>query len=81
MTPATFEMPETLAKPIEAVNHAAQRAMKSVKSGLEQLEDFKDETAHRVKRQPLAAIGIAAGVGLIVGVAVGWMGARCERRA
>ena len=33
--------------------HAAKRAIKSVKRGVEELEDLKDEAAHRVKRQPL----------------------------
>jgi len=56
--------------------HAAKRAMKSVKRGVEQLEDLKDEAAHRVKRQPLKAVGIAAGVGLVFGMGLGWIGGR-----
>jgi ElaB/YqjD/DUF883 family membrane-anchored ribosome-binding protein len=36
----------------------------------------KDEAAYRVKRQPFKALGIAVGVGLVLGVAVGWIGAR-----
>ena len=80
MTPATLDMPETLAKPLEAVNQTAKRAIKSVRHGLEQLEDLKDEAAHQVKRQPLMAIGIAAGTGLLVGVAIGWIGGRFARR-
>lgn len=65
---------------IEDGVHAAKRTMKSVGRGVETLEDLKEETAHRVKRQPLTAVGIAAGAGLVLGVAVGWVGARCGYR-
>ena len=56
--------------------HAAARAIKSVRRGVEELGDLKDEAAHRVKRQPLKAVGIALGVGLVLGMAVGWIGGR-----
>lgn len=60
--------------------HAAKRAMKSVQRGVETLEDFRDEAAYRVKREPFKAVGIAAGIGLVLGVAVGWFGARVGQR-
>ena len=56
--------------------HAAKRAIKSVQHRVEKLGDLKDEAAYRVKRQPFKAVGIAVGVGLVLGVAVGWIGAR-----
>ena len=56
--------------------HAAKRAIKSVKRGVEELGDLKDEAAYRVKRQPFKAVAIAAGVGLVLGMAVGWIGGR-----
>ena len=56
---------------------AARRTMKSARRhSVETLEDFKDETAHCVKRQPLKAIGVAAGAGLVVGMAIGWIVSR-----
>ena len=60
--------------------HAAKRAITSVKRGVEKLADLKDEAVHRVKRQPLRALSIALGVGLVAGVAVGWIGRRPGRR-
>jgi ElaB/YqjD/DUF883 family membrane-anchored ribosome-binding protein len=48
---------------------------------MEALEDFKEETAHYVKRQPFTAVGIAAGIGLLLGVVVGGIGARLRREA
>jgi ElaB/YqjD/DUF883 family membrane-anchored ribosome-binding protein len=56
--------------------HAAKRAIKSVQRRVEGLGDLKDDAAYRVKRQPFKAVGIAVGVGLVLGVAVGWIGAR-----
>ena len=56
--------------------HAAKHAIKSVQRRVEGLGDLRDEAAYRVKRQPFKAVGIAVGVGLVLGVAVGWIGAR-----
>jgi ElaB/YqjD/DUF883 family membrane-anchored ribosome-binding protein len=57
--------------------HAAKRAItSSVKRGVEGLEDLKDEAVHRVKRQPLKAVSIALGAGLVLGWAAGWIGRR-----
>lgn len=60
--------------------HAARRAIRRARRGVEALEDFRDEAAHYVKRQPFKAVGIAAGVGLLAGVAVTWIGRRVGRR-
>lgn len=59
---------------IEDGTHEARRAVKkSVQRGIDRLEDIKDESVHYVKRQPLKAIAMAAGVGLMVGVAAAWI--------
>lgn len=60
--------------------HAARRVMRRVRHGVERLEDLRDETAHRVKREPFKAIGIAAGAGLLMGVAVGWIATSVRRK-
>lgn len=60
--------------------HAARRAIRRARRGVEALEDFRDEAAHYVKRQPLKAVGIAAGAALLAGVVVGWIGGRVGRR-
>jgi ElaB/YqjD/DUF883 family membrane-anchored ribosome-binding protein len=54
--------------------HAAGRAIKSVRRGVEELGDLRDEAVHRVKRQPLKALSVAAGIGLVLGWAIGWIG-------
>jgi ElaB/YqjD/DUF883 family membrane-anchored ribosome-binding protein len=65
---------------VEDSVHAAKRALKQVQRGVERLEDAKDETARYVKRQPFRAVGIAAGVGLLIGACAGWVGARFAGR-
>jgi ElaB/YqjD/DUF883 family membrane-anchored ribosome-binding protein len=66
---------------IEDSAHEAKRAVtKSVQRGIERLEDFKDESIHNVKRQPLKAIAMAAGVGLMVGMAAAWITGRFRQQ-
>jgi ElaB/YqjD/DUF883 family membrane-anchored ribosome-binding protein len=61
--------------------HAAKRAIKRVRRhGVEALEDFREDAAHYVKRQPFRAVGIAVGAGLLMGAVVGWMGVRLAQR-
>jgi ElaB/YqjD/DUF883 family membrane-anchored ribosome-binding protein len=60
--------------------HMAKRVIKAVTRGVEELGDLKFEAAYRVRRQPLKAVGIAVGVGLLFGMAVGWIGGRFGKR-
>ena len=53
---------------------------KSVQRGIETLEDIKDEGVHYVKRQPLKAIAMAAGAGLMVGMAAAWITGRFRQQ-
>jgi ElaB/YqjD/DUF883 family membrane-anchored ribosome-binding protein len=54
--------------------HAARRAIRSVRRSVEELADLKDEAVHRVKRQPFKAVSVAVGAGLVLGLAIGWIG-------
>jgi ElaB/YqjD/DUF883 family membrane-anchored ribosome-binding protein len=66
---------------IEDKAHQAKRAVtKSVQRGIERLEDIKDEGVHYVKRQPLKAIAMAAGAGLMVGMAAAWITGRFRQQ-
>jgi ElaB/YqjD/DUF883 family membrane-anchored ribosome-binding protein len=66
---------------IEDGAHDAKRAVtKSVQRGIERLEDIKDEGVHYVKRQPLKALAMAAGVGLMVGIAAAWITGRFRQQ-
>ena len=66
---------------IEDGAHEATRTVtKSVQRGIERLEDIKDEGVHYVKRQPLKAIAMAVGVGLMVGMAAAWITGRFRQQ-
>ncbi|MGE5246602.1 MAG: hypothetical protein ACM3SQ_20430 [Betaproteobacteria bacterium] len=51
--------------------YTARRAMKNVRRRVQGMEDLRDETIHRVKREPVKAVGIAFGAGLLLGAGVG----------
>ncbi len=61
---------------IEDGVHKARRAVKSVRRGIERLQDIKDEATYYVKRRPLRTIAIAAGLGLVVGLTAGCIASR-----
>jgi ElaB/YqjD/DUF883 family membrane-anchored ribosome-binding protein len=54
--------------------HAAKRVIRRVQRGVERIEDLGDDAVHVVKHRPLMAVGAAAGIGLAIGVVVGWIG-------
>ncbi len=61
---------------IEEGAYKARRAVKSVRRGLERLEDLRDDGLRYAKRQPAKTMALTAGVGLVVGLAVGWIAGR-----
>jgi ElaB/YqjD/DUF883 family membrane-anchored ribosome-binding protein len=50
--------------------HTARRAMKH---GYRATEDFVDDTTHRIKRDPLRAMGFSLVAGMALGLALGWL--------
>ena len=62
---------------IEDSVYAAKRAVKSMRR---QVEGLGDEAAHRVRQQPLQAVGVAVGIGAVVGLAVGLIATHNGRR-
>ncbi len=65
---------------IEDGVHKARRAVKSVRRGIERLEDIKDGAAYYVKRRPLRTIAMAAGLGLVVGATAVLIVGRCRTK-
>lgn len=64
----------------DGAHEAIRTVTKSVQRGIERLEDIKDEGVHYVKRQPLKAIAMAVGVGLMVGMAAAWITGRFRQQ-
>ena len=64
------------AKAAELIDVGTLAARKTVARRVRELEDLRDETALKVRKAPFTAVGITFGVGLLLGVAIGWMGRR-----
>ncbi len=60
--------------------HAAKRVIRRVRRSAEALQEAKEDAAYFVRHRPFKAVGIAAGVGLLIGVALGWRGSRFGSR-
>jgi ElaB/YqjD/DUF883 family membrane-anchored ribosome-binding protein len=65
---------------IEDSAYAARRTIKRLKRRAQDLLDTRDEMALRVKREPLKALGLAFGAGLLVGALANWAARRCGER-
>jgi ElaB/YqjD/DUF883 family membrane-anchored ribosome-binding protein len=55
------------------LTHARADAGRAVRKGWRAAEDFVDEVAVTVKRQPLKSIGVTFGVALGIGTFAGWL--------
>ena len=53
----------------EAIEDGKNTARRAVKHGYRAAEDFVDDTTHRIKRDPLRALGLT----FVAGVAAGWL--------
>ena len=60
--------------------YAAKRLVRRAQHGVERLQDFRDDAAYRVKREPIKAVAVAAGVGVVFGVVLSWIASRTARR-
>ena len=65
---ATALMTETMDRIDHAVD-ASRAAFKTIKRHAQDLGDLRHEVVHRVRREPMKAVGIAFGAGLVTGIA------------
>lgn len=64
----------------EGIHSARRSALKSIRRGVEQFEDFTEEATHRIKRAPLASVALVGGAGLFFGAAIGYLCGRFSAR-
>lgn len=69
------------AEALDDGRHAAKRAFKAARRRAQRVADLRDEALYRVKREPLKAVGLALGAGLVIGLVVGLAGRRRPRYA
>jgi ElaB/YqjD/DUF883 family membrane-anchored ribosome-binding protein len=62
-----------------AVEDAVTEAKRLAKRSRYIAEDLVDETAHRIKHDPLRSVAIGFAIGLGVGMLTGWLAARSNR--
>lgn len=57
---------------MDHVIETSKDAMKRLRHRVEDIADLRHELEHQVRREPLVAVGLALGTGLVVGAATGW---------
>jgi ElaB/YqjD/DUF883 family membrane-anchored ribosome-binding protein len=57
----------------EAMGDRMNTARRAVKHGYRATEDFVDDTTHRIKRDPLRAVGLSLVSGMALGMTLGWL--------
>ncbi|MDP2321743.1 MAG: hypothetical protein Q8O42_20680 [Acidobacteriota bacterium] len=55
----------------EAVEDGVRATKRAITHGLHDLDDLRDAAAYRIKRAPLMTVGLAFGVGILLGLIVG----------
>ena len=61
----------------EAVEEGVKTAVNAIKQGRATAEDVLDETKHRIKRNPMEAMGVVFAAGVLTGAMITWA---CRRR-
>lgn len=56
---------------LDHVVQASKDAMKTIRHKAQDLEEMKYELVHQVRREPIKAVGIALGAGLLLGALTG----------
>ena len=55
------------------VQDAVAEAKRAVEYRKRQLEDLRDDAAYRIKKAPLASVGIGVGAGMLLGLVAGFI--------
>jgi hypothetical protein len=58
----------------DAVEDGVHAAKRAITRGLHDLDDLRESAAYRVKRAPLLTVSLAVAGGILVGIALGWLG-------
>jgi ElaB/YqjD/DUF883 family membrane-anchored ribosome-binding protein len=72
MAYAGYEVERLRAKASHAFEDGLMDAKRMVKRGRYAAEDLLEETAHRIKKEPLQSVAVTFGAGVGLGIFVGW---------
>jgi len=70
----------TKAKLSQTVEDGVYKAKRLAKRGRYRAEDLVDETAHRIKRDPLRSIAVTFGIAFGLGALTAWLATRMGER-
>jgi ElaB/YqjD/DUF883 family membrane-anchored ribosome-binding protein len=59
--------------------YAAKRVIKTARRWTRTIADLRDEAAFRIKREPFKFVGLALGMGIQLGLILGWVSRRATR--
>lgn len=66
---------------VDAVEDGVRTAKRAVRIAKQDLTDARDDVVYRIKREPLKAVGIAFGSGMVFAAAGGWLVRTCTGRS
>jgi ElaB/YqjD/DUF883 family membrane-anchored ribosome-binding protein len=75
----TQEVERLREKVSQTVEDRIDSAARVVRRGKYAAEDLLDETTYRIKRDPLPSVAVTFGIGVGVGLLVGWLLGRGDR--
>ncbi len=64
----------------DVIENGQQKVERTVKRAFVSAEDGLEDTTHLIKRRPWQSVGVAVGIGALVGVFAGWQAGRCCER-
>jgi ElaB/YqjD/DUF883 family membrane-anchored ribosome-binding protein len=67
------------ARAADAFSDGAYAVKRAVRKTMRDLEDVKEDAVVRVRKAPLATVGVTFIAGLLLGAALGWLGHRPRR--
>lgn len=73
---ATLTVEDTKAEAKARVMDAVEEAKREIVRRRHQLEDLRDTAAYRIKKAPLASVGIGFGAGILLGAMMGIIAGR-----
>lgn len=63
----------------ETIEDSIYAAKRAARRGVYAAEDLADETAYRIKQEPLRSVAITLGVGFGIGALFGWIVSRVRK--
>jgi ElaB/YqjD/DUF883 family membrane-anchored ribosome-binding protein len=76
------KMESTKAKEIvnDVIENGQHKVERAAKRAFVSAEECVEDTTYLIKRNPWQSVGVAVGIGALVGIVAGWQAGRCCER-